>query len=37
MVKFIKYLFCKHENTTGWFVGMTHFKCKKCNHEIKVK
>ena len=34
---FIKQLFCKHENTTGWFTGMTHFICKKCDKRCKVK
>ena len=37
MIKFIKQLFCKHENHIGIFCGMTHFKCPKCDKRVKIK
>ncbi len=37
MITFIKQLFCKHENHTGWFVGMTHYGCPKCEKLVKIK
>jgi len=37
MKNWLKQLFCKHENHIGWFVGMTHFKCHKCDKRVKIK
>ncbi len=37
MIKFIKQLFCRHENHTGIFYGMTQFGCPKCGKMSKIK
>ena len=36
MIKLIKQLFCRHENHTGIFYGMTHFRCPKCDKRCKI-
>lgn len=37
LINKFKQIVCKHENHTGWFIGMTHFECPKCGKLVKMK
>ena len=37
MIKFLIKIFCRHENHTGYFIGMEEFECPKCGNYVKLE